>query len=106
MATSSDKYRPLPDYLTIKKSKIEGLGLFATQKIDKATVMGITHVTTIEKEFSHYKIRTPLGGFINHSDDPNCQLMDIGNNTFIETTREIYKGDEITLKYTMYEVVD
>ena len=80
--------------------------MFATQKIDKATVMAITHVTTIEKEFSHYKIRTPLGGFINHSDDPNCQLMDIGNNTFIETTREIYKGDEITLKYTMYDVVD
>ena len=26
-------YRPLPDELTIKTSKIEGLGLFATVKI-------------------------------------------------------------------------
>ena len=28
------KYRPLPDYLTIKKSDIEGLGVFATKEID------------------------------------------------------------------------
>ena len=28
-------YRPLPDELTIKNSKIEGLGLFATVKIKK-----------------------------------------------------------------------
>ena len=28
-------YRPLPSELTIKNSKIEGLGLFATVKINK-----------------------------------------------------------------------
>jgi len=26
-------YRPLPDYLTIKKSDVEGLGVFATKRI-------------------------------------------------------------------------
>ena len=33
-------YRPLPNELTIKSSKIEGLGLFATIKIKKNSVIG------------------------------------------------------------------
>jgi len=32
------KYKPLPDSLTIKKSEIEGLGIFATKDIKKNTI--------------------------------------------------------------------
>ena len=35
----SKMYRPLPNELTIKNSKIEGLGLFATIKIKKNSLL-------------------------------------------------------------------
>ena len=37
-------YRPLPKSLTIKDSKIDGLGLFSKTKIQKNSFIGITHV--------------------------------------------------------------
>ena len=37
-------YRPLPKCLTIKKSPIEGLGLYATKDIKANTFLGITHI--------------------------------------------------------------
>ena len=60
-------YKPLPDSLTIKSSDISGLGLFATEGIGQGTNLGTTHIK-IKDEI----IRTPLGGFINHSNTPNC----------------------------------
>lgn len=37
-------YKPLPEYLTISQSKIDGLGLFATKDIPEGTNLGITHI--------------------------------------------------------------
>ena len=62
-------YRPLPKNLTIKESKIDGLGLFSKTKIQKNSFIGITHVKNID--FQDNYIRTPLGGFYNHSKNPN-----------------------------------
>ncbi len=66
-------YRPLPDELTIKNSKIEGLGLFATAKIKKNSYIGLTHIR--DEMFEGKYIRTPLGGFYNHSKDSNIMKM-------------------------------
>ena len=55
-------YRPLPDSLTIKTSKVNGLGLFAKEVIPQATNLGMTHFKIGDTIF-----RTPLGGFINHA---------------------------------------
>ena len=66
-------YRPLPDELTIKDSKIEGLGLFATVKIKKNSFIGLTHIR--DEMFEGKYIRTPLGGFYNHSKDSNIIKM-------------------------------
>jgi len=66
-------YRPLPDELTIKTSKIEGLGLFATVKIKKNSFIGLTHIR--DEMFEGKYIRTPLGGFYNHSKDSNIMKM-------------------------------
>ena len=96
-------YRPLPDKLTIRKSKIEGLGLFAYRKIPHDTVLGMTHykkVLGIEGEEN--LVRTPLGGFINHSDTPNAELIDMGRHYIIRTTRFIKRGEEITVSYRWY----
>jgi SET domain-containing protein len=66
-------YRPLPDGLTIKNSSIEGLGLFATKNIKKNTFIGVTHVR--DEQFENKYIRTPLGGFYNHSNEPSVIRM-------------------------------
>ncbi len=66
-------YRPLPDGLTIKNSQIEGLGLFATVDIEKNTFIGVTHIR--DEQFENKYIRTPLGGFYNHSNNPTVIRM-------------------------------
>ena len=66
-------YRPLPDGLTIKNSPIEGLGLFSNINIKKNTFIGITHIR--DEQFDNKYIRTPLGGFYNHSKTSNIMKM-------------------------------
>ena len=66
-------YKPLPKCLTIKKSPIEGLGLYATQNIKANTFVGLTHVKNTH--FDNGYIRTPLGGFYNHSNEPNVRRV-------------------------------
>ena len=94
-------YRPLPHYLTIKPSSVEGLGLFAVEPIRKSTNLGISHVSDIWMENGY--IRTPLGGFINHNDTPNCKTSKEGRFLSIITLTDIKIGEELTLKYTMYD---
>ena len=90
-------YQPLPDSLTIKPSKINGLGLFAIKTIPKNTDLGMTHFS-----YGELLIRTPLGGFINHSLKPNCKKLDLDQEWHLKTLVDIKKDDELTLKYTMY----
>ncbi len=66
-------YRPLPKQLTIKNSPIEGLGLFATTNIKSNSFIGVTHIR--DEQFENKYIRTPLGGFYNHSNNPTVIRM-------------------------------
>jgi len=70
---SLNMYRPLPEQLTIKNSPIEGLGLFATQNINTNSFIGVTHIR--DEQFDNKYIRTPLGGFYNHSNNPTVMRM-------------------------------
>ena len=101
-------YRPLPDGLTIKKSKVQGLGLFATKSFDPDTVLGIVHV--MNKNFPHGSIRTALGAFYNHSDEPNCKNHEGFWHQvpvrYLITILPIKSGDELTAKYTLYDNFD
>ena len=94
-------YKPLPTNITIKKSDIEGLGLFSTEHIYKGTMLGMIHYPLRDSY-----IRTPLGGFGNHSDDPNCDkmLMQEDGSWWIFTNRDIEPDEEITWKYTLYQI--
>ena len=100
-------YKPLPPYLTIKASKVDGLGLFALENIVLGTNMGMSHVEIEDKI-----IRTPLGGFINHSGDPNCAKVELpmSNEKFnykkwnLVTIRDIKEGEELTTRYTFYKI--
>tara|TARA_B100001121_G_scaffold33271_1_gene27966 strand:+ start:496 stop:909 length:414 start_codon:yes stop_codon:yes gene_type:complete len=66
-------YRPLPNELTIKNSEIEGLGLFTKSKIKKNSFIGITHIR--DELFEGKYIRTPMGGFYNHSENANVMKL-------------------------------
>ena len=100
-------YKPLPESLTIKPSGIHDLGVFANQKINQATNLGTTHIKIDDKI-----IRTPRGGFINHSNTPNCAKVELhanGKEPFrkkwsLVTLQDIKKGEELTLRYTFYNV--
>ena len=121
-------YRPLPKSLTIKDSKIDGLGLFSKTKIKKNSFIGITHVK--HDDFQDMYIRTPLGGFYNHSKNPNVTKIssdtlpkyDFGQNIeekinesfedknnknlkyfYLVSLKDIEPGEEILAKYTFYE---
>ena len=93
-------YEPLPSSLTIRESSIHGLGLFASIKIYSKTELGITHIK--DKRFSHGYIRTPLGGFFNHSINPNCEARYDGDFIKLLTIIDINLGDEITVDYTKH----
>jgi SET domain-containing protein len=93
-------YKPLPFYVTIKPSEVEGLGLFATEDIDKNHNIGITHVQ--DPRFEHGYLRTPLGGFFNHSETPNCKVVYHEKFIYLVTLRDIKAGEELTAKYTFY----
>jgi SET domain-containing protein len=105
-------YKPLPESLTIKTSKVNGLGLFAKENLKQGANLGISHV-----KFGDYIIRTPLGGFVNHANDPNCTKVELlmtnhddPNIKFdykkwnLIVIKDIKKGEELTLRYTFYHV--
>ncbi len=66
-------YKPLPKQLTIKASAIEGLGVYAVEDIKKNSFIGVTHIR--DEQFENKYIRTPIGGFYNHSNEPNVIRM-------------------------------
>ena len=93
-------FEPLASFLTIKNSTIHGLGLFATNEIPSHTELGISHVK--DDRFSHGYIRTPLGGFFNHSKKPNCEAVYFGDFIKLKTLMHINLDDEITVDYTKH----
>ena len=97
------QYHPLPSGLTVADSGISGQGVFTTRRLVAGAELGESHY-----RIDNQMIRTPLGGFINHSETPNCvrnQIrirpgFDKWNLVVIE---DIEEGDELTLKYKMYD---
>ena len=98
-----DKYKPLSKGLRIEKSKIQGFGLFTLFFLKEGTNLGTSHIK-IKDEL----IRTPLGGFVNHSDDPNCVKTKLHTDNYIKynlvTIKDITGGEELTVKYTFYNM--
>ena len=89
-------YKPLPDSVEVRKSSIHGYGLFATTFIKRGTHLGVSHIYAPGFETSY--IRTPIGGFINHDDESMLTYYSL------VTTKDIEKDEELTVKYTLYNV--
>ena len=107
--SSQLKYKPLPDSLQISCSPIEGMGIFATEKIEKGTNLGMTHF-----KLKKTLVRTPLGGFLNHSNEPNCEKAKLRfsedgcHYTFwnLIVIKDIKPKEELTIKYEWYKPVE
>ena len=112
MIKEKSMYKPLPESLTIKQSSIHQLGLFADQNIMVGTNLGMSHFKIGDRIF-----RTPLGGFINHANDPNCVKAelrmtreDLQGHRYdykkwnLVVVKDIKKGEEVTVRYTFYDI--
>ena len=104
-----NKYRPLPESVVGRVSPIHGYGLFATENIPGGKDLGVSHI--FAPGFKHNHVRTPLGGFLNHSDTPNCFKLKSHEDSVLTyynlwTTGEVKAGEELTVKYTLYDVRD
>ncbi len=103
----NSNWRPLPDFLTIRESKIEGLGVFAIKPLKEGTDLGMTHI--FDPRFQDQYIRLPLGAFINHHEIPNCKAVFFEEDPVlgeikhirIKAISDIQKGEEITIKYVI-----
>ena len=99
------EWKPLPDFLTISESQIDGLGLFTLKDLDKGVDLGISHI--YNSKFQDGYIRLSLGAFINHHEMPNCKAIiseidsELGNLKHIRiiTINKIKKKEELTIKY-------
>ena len=98
-------YKPLPDGLYVSNSDIAGQGLFTNRKLEVGTELGLSH-----KMIDDNLIRTPLGGFINHSDDPNCRnVAGFWHQLpvkYLMTVKPIKAGEELTAQYSLYDDFD
>lgn len=82
--------------ICIHKSPISGRGVFATSNIAKGEIIGSV-------KLGNY--RTPIGRYLNHSDNPNARVEVFGKDLHLIALQGIegYKGgslgDEITTDY-------
>ena len=104
-------YSPLPEQVEIRKSPIHGYGLFSKERIPKGTILGISHVA--HDLFPDGWIRTPLGGMYNHSEIPNCKIVDetldggfLTSIKVLHTILDVEIGDELTCIYTIWKATE
>jgi SET domain-containing protein len=105
--------RSVPKNVAVKRSRA-GLGLFATDAIPKGTRIieyrgrRMSHerapdnkylFTVDKKTVIDGSPRWNTARYINHSCRPNAEAIDEGGRIFIEATRLIAPGEEITYHY-------
>jgi len=114
----------MPRLFQVRSSKIHGKGVFATRRIPKGTRLIEYRGERISWEEADRRYDDDIqphhtflfavddetvidGGrrgndarWINHSCDPNCEAVDEDGRIFIETIRDIERGEELTYDYS------
>lgn len=104
----------------IGESMIDGHGIIAKEFIPANSLIGISHVDVSKLYYEDQRrlpdhripfatgvfhndlIRTPLGGFLNHSTNPNCMLIEEKIFWNLWTNEDIAIGDELCVDYALY----
>lgn len=91
---SSEKYN-------IKKSDINGKGVFASKSFEKGELVGlaVTDEEAVTDVINFRDARTDLGRYLNHQNKENASLKSENNTLNIYTNTPIKKGEEITVNY-------
>jgi len=76
--------------ISVKRSEIEGQGVFADIKFKKHALICIARLGNE---------RTIAGRYTNHSPDCNATFMFAGNNIGLVAIKDIQNGEEITVNY-------
>jgi len=82
--------------IKIDKSGIEGRGVFATAGIELGEIVAPARINGQ---------RTPVGRYVNHSINPNAEMIQIGNDIYLKSICKItgclggLNGQEITTNY-------
>lgn len=115
----NNNFRPLPEHLMLLPSSVDGLGLFTSIDLSQGEITEVSHI-----KMDGHMYRTSVGGFVNHSDSANCELVlcDAQGNPLIfaadisdicdeidkaifriRLTEDIKAGEELTLDYRKAE---
>ena len=84
----------------IKKSKINGIGIFANKNIKKNELIDIAFTIFINENNLKDSIISYFGSKINHCTiNDNSYLKKSGNDYYLYAKKNIKKGEEITSNY-------
>ena len=94
--------------------EVNSISKSAKEKIEKGTNLGMSHL-----KLGSRIIRTPLGGFLNHSEKPNCFKTKLRftnedepdlKHTYtvwnLVTIKDLKVDEELTVKYEWYKPVE
>tara|TARA_R110000764_G_scaffold192468_1_gene277704 strand:+ start:147 stop:503 length:357 start_codon:yes stop_codon:yes gene_type:complete len=86
---------------SIKKSDIQGKGVFASKNFKKGELVGlaVTDEEAVTDVVNFRDARTQLGKYLNHQNKHNASLKSENNTLNIYTKNPIKQGDEITVNY-------
>ena len=79
-----------------KQSKVQGKGIFATKDLEANKVLFETHKKT---SGALEWINLIPNCSYNHSTEPNCHSLTLGNFKYLVTLREVEEGEELLVDY-------
>ena len=85
----------------IKKSDINGKGVFASKNFKKGELVGmaVTDEEAVTDTVNFRDARTEIGRYLNHQNKENATLKSEDNTLNTYTKDSIKKGEEITVNY-------
>ena len=87
---------------SVKKSDIQGKGVFASKNFKKGELVGmaVTDEEALKPSTTFRDARTKLGRYLNHQKKHNASLKSENNTLNIYAVNDIGKDDEITVDYS------
>ena len=83
-------------FCEFKESKVHGKGIFATENIAANKVLFETHKKT--SGALEWRNLVPDCSY-NHSNEPNCRSLTLGDFKYLVTLREVEEGEELLVDY-------